>query len=315
MSGLPHLAAGDDAVLKSLAQAELSAGDDDAEVGAPGKVADGWWDLAQKQRGAMKEETLLHTQSWYRRATIGLSVLARAKLDKRLEDIERVLTASGRHSGINYPHGAVLLLTCERDTLVKQDGKLTQIIDVARNQRVTVNGALPQSGVHGTALTFGPNSWLDVGSPKELQIAGSQTIAFWINPTALGARRNPFNKNYNAEGTITLEPTGTINFFNGIIGKTYTSIGLSDPLVIKQWAHVAIVRDITAQKLTWYKNGKPAREAAFPYTAVPTSTDPLLIGKGYAGQFLGQLDEIGIWPRALSAQEMQAMYTATAVGR
>ncbi len=122
-------------------------------------------------------------------------------------------------------------------------------------------------------------------------------------------------ENYNAEGTITLEPTGTINFFNGIIGKTYTSIGLSDPLVIKQWAHVAIVRDITAQKLTWYKNGKPAREAAFPYTAVPTSTDPLLIGKGYAGQFLGQLDEIGIWPRALSAQEMQAMYTATAVGR
>ena len=148
-----------------------------------------------------------------------------------------------------------------------------------------------------------------------MQIAGSQTIAFWINPTVLNARRNPFNKSYVAEGTMTLEVSGSINYFYGIVGKPYTSIALTEPLVAKQWAHVALVRDLTAQRIMWYKNGKLDNDRPAPFPSAATSSDPVLIGKGYTNPFIGQMDDIGVWPRALTAQEIQALYTATAVGR
>jgi hypothetical protein len=312
--GLPHLADSSDAAIKTAAANELAAAQGEGE--SPLKVADGWWDLAQRQRSAVKEEILAHIQGWYRRASSDLSGAGRARVDKRLEDIERLLTASGRHSGVHYPHGAVLLLTCERDTLVMQGGKLTQIIDGStRGQRIPVTGALPQSGAHGTALAFNGEAWLDAGSPKELQITGSQTIAFWINPTVLDARRNPFAKSYVAEGTMTLEPSGSINYFYGIVGKPYTSFALAEPLVPKLWAHVALVRDFTAMKMLWYKNGKQDNERAAPFPSAAISSDPVLIGKGYTNPFIGQLDDIGVWPRALSAQEIQALYAATATGR
>lgn len=314
--GLLHFAESSDVALKTQAALELAASSDDAEANAPLKVADGWWDIAQKQRSAVKEEIYAHVQGWYRRAANGMSGVTRTKVDKRLDDIERLLAASGRHSNVHYPHGAALLITGERDTLVMQGAKLTQIIDgSARGQRIPVTGVTPQAGAHGTALAFDGSSWLDAGSPKELQITGSQTIAFWINPTVLDARRNPFAKSYVAEGTMTLEISGGLSYFWGTTGKPYTSFGLSDPLVIKQWSHVVLVRDLTTMRMAWYKNGKLSNEGAAAFAVSAVSPDPVYIGKGYTMPFIGLLDDIGIWPRALTAQEIQALYTATAIGR
>jgi hypothetical protein len=135
---------------------------------------------------------------------------------------------------------------------------------------------------------------------------------------ALDLRRNPYNKSYGAEGTITLEPDGTLNFYYGPTGSNaqpYTSAAMNIAVTAKTWIHLAVVRDFTAKTVTWYRNGKPTTPVPLPYPTGSTSSLPLIIGNGYTNPFIGQLDDVGVWPRALSPQEIASLYNATAAGR
>jgi hypothetical protein len=313
--GLAHLAEGDDPALKAIAQAEIAAGAEEAESDAPLKVADGWYDFGQKQRAALKEEIHAHALAWYRRAGTTAQGLAKVRLDKRIEELERALGGGGRR--VRYPGGATLLLTFERETLAAQGSRLTQVLDASgHNLRAVATGPLAvESGAHGTALKCDGKSWLSIANCKELQITGSQTIAFWLRPEALGLRRNPFNKNYSGEGTMTLEPDGTLNYFYGIEGD-YMAIALAGAGVLKKWTHVAIVRDLAVRRLTWFKDGKKENERAAAYAAAVATNGDLLIGTGYTSNpYIGQLDDVGVWPRVLTEAEIRQLYEATAAGR
>ena len=79
--------------------------------------------------------------------------------------------------------------------------------------------------------------------------------------------------------------------------------------------HLVLVRDFSTKKITWYHNGKAETPASTVYAEASISDLPLIIGNGYAGAFIGQMDDVAIWPRALTAQEITVLYTATAVGR
>lgn len=313
--GLTHLAAGDDAALKAIAESELAAGGDDAAADAPTRVADGWYDIGQKQRAAIKEEIQSHALAWYRRALTTAQGLTKVRLDKRIEELERTLAStSGRR--VRYPTGANLLLTFERETLAAQDGRLTQVHDTSgHNLRATANGPLAvESGAYGMALKCDGKSWLTVANTKDLQITGSQTIAFWMRPEALGIRRNPFNKNYSGEGTMTLEIDGSLNYFYGIEGD-YMGFALAGAGVLKKWSHVVLVRDLAVRRLTWFKDGKKVVERAAQYAVAASTSNDLLLGSGYTNPFIGQLDDIGVWPRALTEAEIHQLYEATSSGR
>jgi hypothetical protein len=304
-------------VRRAGAQAELVAGGEGAAADAPLRVADGWYEIGQKQRGAAKEELQAHALAWYRRAATAIQGTARLKLDKRLEELERALSATGRR--VRYPAGAVLLLTFERETLTLQGTHVTQVLDASgHNLRAVATGAPTiEVGGHGGALNLDGKSWLTVANCKELQITGHQTIAFWMRPQALGARRNPFNKSYGDEGTMTLEPGGALNYFYGMAaeGATDQAVLLEAAASAKRWSHVVLVRDFALKRLTWYKDGKKDAEVAAKYPAATASNADLLIGTGYTGPFLGQLDDLGVWARALSAAEVKQLYDATAAGR
>lgn len=312
LRGLPHLAEGDDPALKAVAQAELAADADAAD--APLKVADGWYDFGQKQRAALKEEIQVHALTWYRRASTATQGLAKLKLDKRIEEIEGKLAVSGRH--VRYPAGATLLLTFERETLVAQGQRLTQVQDTSgHNLRALVTGQLSvESGGYGTALKCDGKSWLSVGNGKDVQITGSHTIAFWMRPDALGIRRNPFEKSYICEHSMVLEIDGSLNYLYGN-GATYQVLTLPAAGVPRRWTHVALVRDFTAKRLTWFKDGKKETEVAAKYAMSAVSTAEQKIGTGYCNSFLGLLDDVGLWPRALAEAEIKQMYEATSAGR
>ena len=315
--GLPHLATGDDPALKAAAQSELAVGGEGAAPDVQLKVADGWYEVGQKQRGAVKEELQAHALAWYRRAATTVQGPARIKLDKRLDELERAVSATGRR--IRYPHGAVLMLTFERETLTLQGTQVTQVLDASgHNLRAVATGMLTtESGGHGTALNLDGKSWLTIANAKELQITGNQTIAFWMRPQVLGARTNPFNKSYCDEGTMTLEPGGALNYFYGTSTDKPSDQGilLAAAATVKRWTHVALVRDLTAKKLTWFKDGKKDIEVAAKFAATTLSTADLLIGTGYLSPFVGQLDDVGLWARALTAAEIKQMYDATSTGR
>lgn len=87
--GLPYLAKGGDDGMKALAQRELDKSPRDPE----GRVnlADAWWDLAQRASGKRKEKMLLHAGTWYTKAQPAVTDgLIKAKIDKRLDDIEKL---------------------------------------------------------------------------------------------------------------------------------------------------------------------------------------------------------------------------------
>jgi hypothetical protein len=67
-----------------------------------------------------------------------------------------------------------------------------------------------------------------------------------------------------------------------------------------------------AGQMTLYKDNVAAATGTFNHTAVSSTTLPLLIGKGVGGShFYGQIDDIGIWNRALSQCEINDLYTSS----
>jgi hypothetical protein len=84
--GLPLLAKGSDAAIQKAAVHDALQPVAPAEQEA---VADAWWDLADKATGAQKTSFRRRAGLWYDTAWDGLQGLARAKVEKRLIDLEQ----------------------------------------------------------------------------------------------------------------------------------------------------------------------------------------------------------------------------------
>jgi WD40 repeat protein len=82
-SGLPMLARGSDAPLKSLAGKELAV---PTSGTARLQLADGWWDLADRQGDLAKTNVQQHAVDWYARGWPQLAGLDRAKAESRIPD-------------------------------------------------------------------------------------------------------------------------------------------------------------------------------------------------------------------------------------
>ncbi|MEW6427535.1 MAG: LamG-like jellyroll fold domain-containing protein [Thermodesulfobacteriota bacterium] len=171
-------------------------------------------------------------------------------------------------------------------------------------------------GVAGRAGSFpGSYSRVEIANQAALQTTGSQTIAMWIRPTSLAARSNPWNKSYAGEGTITLETDGKLNYYYGNLGYDggtsgvhYQQFTLASAIPTNVWTHIAVVRDLGAMKLRWYKNGELVNETNAQFATAKASGNAVRIGYGYAGSYIGQLDEVELWTRPLTAAEIQGDY-------
>jgi hypothetical protein len=138
-----------------------------------------------------------------------------------------------------------------------------------------------------------------------------------MNPAAFDDRRNPLGKSYGAEGMMTLETSGRINFFYGIAGGNndpYVHIG-SPGCSLNEWQHMVLVRDMSTRKIRWYRDGVKGHEKDVPYEKVAESSLPFHIGIGYRETFLGMMDDVRIYDRALSEQEVALLYKSAPPAR
>jgi len=308
-AGLPHLAQGDQEELKALAMRELAANNKTAELLA---VADAWYALAQDRRGDERTEIGIHAAQLYRRGSVGVTGLEAARVERQLDLLAKELGPRLRLT--RYPPGAVLMLTCEPETLTAvaiQDQSAQH--HVGRMVDVTT-----VTGPYGTALRFDGEARVDFTNHPSLQVAGDLTLTMWLAPDDLDERRNPFNKCYGGEGTLTLELSGYITFYQGTAGQDeepYEEFTLSPAVKPKVWTYVTVVRDMATKTMTWYVNGKVTVTAPIPYPKPAISTNDVSIGNGYAGGFVGMLDEIALYPRVLTPAEILGIYSATMSGR
>jgi hypothetical protein len=147
-------------------------------------------------------------------------------------------------------------------------------------------------------------------------ITGDQTIAMWLFPTSFAARRNPWNKAYGGEGTITQETNGALNYFWGTHGGNslpYQGF-TSGVLTINTWNHIAIVRDLsgTTPQLRWYINGALSTIATPSYTAATATTNGTTIGAGYTSPYHGRISDVRQYGTALTVTDILALYNKRA---
>lgn len=165
----------------------------------------------------------------------------------------------------------------------------------------------------GNVLHFGTRQ----GTSARMTIAsalnsggGDFSISLWIN--------NSSSQNASAK-TVILQQTGngrTLLYRQN--GQYVTYISAADVTMggstgADVWEHIVLVKTGTesAYRLTFYVNGEKANEQDLNSGAVDAVTD-LLIGAhknaGDTGQFTGDIDEIRLYGRAVSEEEVQALY-------
>jgi hypothetical protein len=193
-----------------------------------------------------------------------------------------------------------------------ESGYGTTAVDICgRNHGIMQTPAWTRSDLMKLdGLAFdGQSAFAEAANSKALQITGSQTIEMWLKPTEFGKRRNPLNKAYGGEGTITLEPDGKLTYYYGQAGgnaQPYMEFSSQSRLITHKWQHIAIIRDVRSKTLTWYIDGKKTAEGPAQFATANASSSNLTLGKGYAGFFSGEIDEVRIWKSARSASQIES---------
>ncbi|HMO65124.1 MAG TPA: LamG domain-containing protein [Verrucomicrobiota bacterium] len=188
------------------------------------------------------------------------------------------------------------------------------------------NSAVPLDGTKG---------WVALGNPPALDLAGQLTLEAWIKPEAtqgpvarVVSHGPPTLSNYlegpppeengsvlaGAEVYLRLEDDGATYAFGTTDGTNTFGVTFPVPagdLGGADWIHLAGTYDGTAWRL--FRNGaevasSPAAQGAFP---VPNGDWAIgAAGNGWVELFAGLIDEVAIYPQALTPARIAAHYAA-----
>src|SRR5439155_5935471 len=156
-------------------------------------------------------------------------------------------------------------------------------------------------------------------SPSWAFGSGDFTIDLWVNFVAIN-QVNAFVANDEGSGPLNKwvfqQHNGQLQFHinSPSIGNPGIDIG-STPFAPQpgEWHHVAVTKNGTTY--TFYVDGVAGSPVANTM-AVPDANAPLTIGQAENNFFLnGQLDEIEIFNRSLTASEIQAIVNAGSAGK
>lgn len=160
-----------------------------------------------------------------------------------------------------------------------------------------------------------PGSRIELGTWNPAEGTGKLSLAMWIRWAGGGGtyqgllgKRNTWPGTTPWQFQVRPENGGTFRLETG----TYQVVSPGNTLnpLVKTWAHVAATFDGTTARL--YLNGKQVAFGAFAFYAGGEASD-MGIGSvtgggvgydGYDQVFLGDIDEVGIYNRALSAEEI-----------
>ncbi len=179
----------------------------------------------------------------------------------------------------------------------------------------TISGAAwTGAGRFGGALSFdGVNDWVTIADAASLDLTSGMTLEAWIRPTALGnnwrtvlLKEQPGNYAYALyASTGTGRPS-----VNAITGGVDRDLRATSSPALNTWTHLA--GTYNGSTLTIYLNGVAAGTVAATGNIV-TTTGALRLGGTavWPEWFTGQIDEVRVYNRALSAAEIQSDMNAS----
>jgi hypothetical protein len=163
----------------------------------------------------------------------------------------------------------------------------------------------------GDQLRFdGVNDFVVCMNDVSLNIAGAITIEAWIKPDSIGAYNLIVGKSTDKDYDFGITP-GSPNELRLHTGDGTQEACTSDGanLVVDEWYHIAVVRTVTPNEAKFYCNGQFLNKVDLFRTPIG-STDNVFIGRrgGTSYPFDGSIDEVRIYNRALSGDELYRQY-------
>lgn len=151
---------------------------------------------------------------------------------------------------------------------------------------------------------------------SNINAGSTYTVDFWVRPISSSSDglRQELVSNTNAGsnfGTITIDSARRIEYSQGgVFGRVLSPVGAAP---FNTYTHVALTYDGSVNRL--YLNGNLVSTS----TAHPeTFNNPIAVGYGIAtanARFVGQIDEVEIFSRALSQTEIRGIFYSDAAGK
>jgi glucose/arabinose dehydrogenase len=172
------------------------------------------------------------------------------------------------------------------------------------------------AGKNGNALSFnGTSNLVSIADANDLDLSTGLTMEAWVRPTTLSGWRSVALK--EAPGGLAYalyahdnapRPAGTLN-----TGGIDINVPGTAALPLSTWTHLALTYDGSNARL--YVNGGQVGVIAAP-GALRSTGNPLTIGGNniWGEWFAGQIDDVRIYNRALSAGEITTDMTAPVGG-
>lgn len=234
----------------------------------------------------------------------------------------------GNNSTNNPPQISCLTPPAGLVATWRADGNAVESLSGATGSLENVSFA---AGKVGQAFVFNPaigQTRVSVPDRPEFALTNSLSIEGWIRPTGPGGW-TIFWRGDNRGGLdpyfLQLNPDeGNILQFVVEQESPNTAVVLGTaPLAYNQWYHIAGTLEDATGLMRIYTNGVIAAEtntAIRPFANLLPSADAS-IGIGNLGEhwfdhpFVGDIDEMSLYDRALSPAEIQAIYTADSAGK
>ncbi len=262
----------------------------------------------------------VNNTSYYYSYVAGSSWALSALMESEKMAKERGNKDSGFNPG-KYEVGSNLRLIAQSEGLVgwwsfdEGSGTVARDLSGNNNNGTLVNGPTWTSGKVGAALSFdGVDDYVNVPHSPSLNAPTQYTISAWVFGTFVKPDTNPWN---NVAVKLIPDNYGLWVSKDRFLHHCAVIAGVrqctnSNPGIIPQneWVHVAATFDGTFMRT--YLNGNVVVEGNFSGT-LTTNTNPLEIsrsGNGWA-HMNGIIDELRIYNRSLTAEEIQAIYNAT----
>lgn len=175
----------------------------------------------------------------------------------------------------------------------------------------TISGATWTTGKNGGALSFdGVNDYVTVADASALDLTNGMTLEAWLRPTGQDSTwRTVVTKETSGNLTYGLFSNSDTSRPAGIttIGNQYTQSIVRGPTAVSAnaWTHIATTYNGSRLKL--FVNGSQVASQVVSGSMV-NSSQPLKIGGNavWPEWFSGQIDDLRIYNRALSASELKA---------
>ncbi|MFA5357396.1 MAG: LamG domain-containing protein [archaeon] len=165
------------------------------------------------------------------------------------------------------------------------------------------------TGKDGNALKFnGANDYAEKPNASKLPLGnGARTIALWIKPKIVGTDQGIIGYGNSGEVFAIIISANKWALFTGTNTSTF-----GNPIITEKWYQIVLTYG-GGNDVNTYVNGEFKQTVSLGGIPLNTANSNLTIGRFTTSTdkyFNGTLDEISIWSRALSQEEIRTLYLA-----